>query len=82
MVMIKCLSFGKLACGRVITSDAVNSVVQTRNPYGGHNLVVVDNESGEAIRHGNNAALNAAYAWMPERAFRKVCKYLAKQHAK
>ena len=52
-------------------------MVQARNPYGRHNLVVVMDD--EAIRHGNATSLRVAKAWMPERAYRKVVKHLVKK---
>lgn len=75
--MYKFVSFGRTESGRVITAAAGLAVVQSRNPYGTHNLVLVDEERGEAIRHGNMAALAAAASWMPRRQYRRVRKHLA-----
>jgi hypothetical protein len=75
MQTIKIESFGKTVSGRLITSSTPHGLyfVQARNPYGSHNLVVVDEEF-RAIRHGNNAALN----WAPnERCYRKLLTHLA-----
>ena len=70
-------SFGRRTSGRVITHAAGLTVVQARNPYGGHNLVLVDEEMGEAIRHGNLAVTEAVANWLPLKTYRKVLKHLA-----
>ena len=69
-------SFGRLCSGRLVTSAAGMAVVNSRNPYGSHNLVLVDQETGEAIRHGTDAVVAAAYGWMPRKAYRKVRRFL------
>ena len=73
----KFMSFGRTESGRVITSAAGLAVVQSRNPYGTHNLVLVDDERGEAIRHGSVAVVEAVANWMPRRQYRRVRKHLA-----
>lgn len=71
-------SFGRAEHGRVITEGCGWLVVQARNPYGSHNLVLVKDEPmGQAIRHGTVATLEAVANWMPERAYRRVRKHLA-----
>jgi len=71
-------SFGRTEHGRVITEGAGLLVVQARNPYGGHNLVLVEDEPyGRAIRHGTRAVVEAVANCMSERAYRKVRKHLA-----
>lgn len=70
-------SFGRTESGRVITAAAGMVVVQSRNPYGGHNLVLVDEGRGEAIRHGNIAVVEAVANWLPRRQYRRVRKHLA-----
>ena len=62
-------SFGRTCSGRLVTSAPGMAVVSSRNPYGSHNLVLVDEESGEAIRHGTDAVVAAAFEWMPEKAY-------------
>ena len=76
METIKFCSFGGTSSGKIITHSQDLTVVQARNPYGRHNLVVVMDD--EAIRHGNATSLRVAKAWMPERAYRKVVKHLVK----
>jgi transketolase len=71
------ISFGRRESGRVITAAAGLAVVQARNPYGSHNLVLVDEESNEAIRHGSLATLECVANWMSRRAYRRVRKHLA-----
>lgn len=73
----KFISFGRTESGRVVTAAAGLAVVQSRNPYGTHNLVLVDEERGEAIRHGTMATLAAVASWMPNRTYRRVRKHLA-----
>lgn len=70
-------SFGRTETGRLITAAAGLAVVQSRNPYGSHNLVLVDKETGEAIRHGSLATLECVANWMGMRAYRRVRKHLA-----
>ena len=73
----KFTSFGRTESGRVITHAAGLAVVQSRNPYGTHNLVLVDEERGEAIRHGSLAVVEAVANWLPRRQYRRVRKHLA-----
>ena len=70
-------SFGETQSGRVVTHWGDEVIVFARNPYGTHNLVVVDQRTQEAIVHGNIAVAEAAANWMPERSYRKVRKFLA-----
>ena len=70
-------SFGRTQSGRLITAADGMAVVQARNPHGTHNLVLVDMERGEAIRHGTLATLECVANWMPSRAYRRVRKHLA-----
>jgi len=73
MQTIKFQSFGREATGRILTGNHSVLIVSARNPYGGHNLCVVDAESYRAIRHGNQAATN----WSPSiKAYRKVRAYI------
>ena len=72
----------ELKTGKAVTHHRDLVVVQTRNPYGTHNLVVVQDAGlgiHQAIRHGNYNALRVASAWMSERAYRKVVKHLVKK---
>jgi hypothetical protein len=52
-------SFDKTRTGSVVASCDGYTVVNSRNPYGSHSLVMV--EDGEAIRHGDYAVLEFAY---------------------
>ena len=70
-------SFGSVACGRVITSGNGWGLVYASNPYGGHNLVAVDLATGEAVAHGNDAALGHAFLEMPRKQYRKARAFLA-----
>lgn len=74
-------SFGRRCCGRVITSVGDYAVVQARNPFGSHNLVVVERDANgcgaEAIRHGSQSALLFTRQWLGDRAYRRVRKHLA-----
>ncbi len=81
---IKFQSFDGLATGRVITHDDKSGtmIVQSRNPYGGHNLIVVEDGGFYqyvAVRHGNNAVLCAAKAWISESTYRRCIKHLTKR---
>ena len=72
----------ELKTGKPVTHCGDLVVVQTRNPYGTHNLVVVQDAGlgiHQAIRHGNYNALRVSAAWMSERAYRKVIKHLVKK---
>ena len=70
-------SFGETQSGTIVTHWGDEVIVFARNPYGTHNLVVVDQRTQEAIVHGNIAVAEAAANWMPERSYRKVRKFLA-----
>lgn len=70
-------SFGRRMSGRLVTDDGFHAVVQARNPYGSHNLLLVDMASGEAIRHGTAVVVGAVCSWMSDRAYRRVRKFLA-----
>ena len=69
---ISFFSFGRVEHGRVIPASRGLAVVQSRNPYGRHNLVLVDEGRGEAIRHGTSAVVEAAANWLPRRQYRRV----------
>lgn len=70
-------SFNDSAYGRIVTKDNDWTVVFSRNPYGKHNLVLV--EDGRAIRHGNVAVLAALLRWADRRAYRRARKFLARR---
>ena len=76
---VKFTSFGAQKSGRLITHCNGLEVVQSRNPYGTHNLVLVNADTGEAIRHGSVAVLEAVVNWLPTKTYRRVRKYLAKK---
>lgn len=63
------------------TSDGNYSVVQARNPYGTHNLALIDVENQEAFRLGTLSVLAFAQKWMPARSVRKVFKHLSKKNS-
>jgi hypothetical protein len=68
-------SFGRVQHGRLVTTG----VAFARNPYGSHNLVLLD-EQGRAFRHGNIAVLCWLRAWCP-RYYRKARRFLAERGA-
>ena len=72
-------NFGSKNSGRLVTAGNGYQIVQARNPYGSHNLVVVDSESGEAIRHGSSASLDFVQWAMSTHCVRKVVKHLYKK---
>ena len=76
---VKFTSFGHKESGRLITHCNGLEVVQSRNPYGTHNLVLVNAATGEAIRHGTVPVLEAVANWLPTKTYRRVRKYLAKK---
>ena len=76
---VKFISFGRQESGRLITHFNGLEVVQSRNPYGSHNLVLVSSDTGEAIRHGSVAVLEAVANWLPTKTSRRVRKYLAEK---
>lgn len=71
-------NFDGRASGRVLTHCGGWVFVACRNPYGSHNLIVVDEASGTAYRHGNTAALWIAANWCDERTYRKVAHHCRK----
>lgn len=76
MRTIKFYSFDRYTSGRVVTHDARDGLrfVLARNPYGSHNLVVV--QGHEAIAHGNIASLSFA-ATCSQHVLRKVAACVA-----
>lgn len=58
MQVINYEMFGSWRSGRVITEIGNLVVVKSRNPYGSHNLVLVDRDTNEAFRCGNVATLS------------------------
>ena len=58
MQVINYEMFGSWRSGRVITEIGNLVVVKSRNPYGSHNLVLVDRDTNEAFRCGNGATLS------------------------
>jgi phage baseplate assembly protein W len=77
MVTLRFENFGRTESGRVVTDAGGMAVVQARNPYGSHNLVLVDEFTSEAIRHGTMAVVEAVASWLPQKQYRRVRKYLA-----
>ena len=76
METIRFKSFEKWCNGRIVTGNGNDALVYSRNPYGSHNLVVVDLEKREAFRHGNNASLDYAWAWISRKAYVKAMLFL------
>lgn len=66
-------SFGRVQTGRLVTQTRDCLVIYARNPYGKHNLVLVDKERGEAFAHGNIAVLQSIGL---QRAYRKARAFL------
>jgi hypothetical protein len=79
MKVSKFVSFGGLNTGRLVTAGNGYEVVQARNPHGSHNLIIVNCESGEAIRHGTSASFQFVQWAMPSRCTRKIIKHLYKK---
>lgn len=65
-------NFDEEQIGQVITHVGAYVIVFAKNPYGTHNMLLVDDERGEAIRHGNIAVLYFAYNWLDKHAYRKA----------
>ena len=76
METISFRSFDKWCSGRIVTGNGNDALVYSRNPYGSHNLVVVDRNTGEAFRHGNNASLDYAWNWISRKAYVKAMLFL------
>jgi hypothetical protein len=68
-------SFGQMCSGRIVTHHGDLAVVQSRNPFGGHNFVLVNTEEMAALRHGTRATLEAAEAWLPQKQFRRALRF-------
>ena len=60
MQVINYEMFGSWRSGRVITEIGNLVVVKSRNPYGSHNLTLVDRNTNEGFRCGNATVL----AWV------------------
>lgn len=74
MQTLKFENFRQSATGRLVSHTAMISIVFSRNPYGSHNLVLVD-DCGEAFRHGNEAVLE--YLQSYPALWRKAKRFLA-----
>lgn len=72
---IKFYSFGDPAYGRIVTENNEWVVAYSRNPFGRHNLVLI--EDGVAVRHGNMAVLATLLRWADRRTYRRARKFLA-----
>lgn len=72
------LSFGKRESGRFVTENKYWAVINARNPYGTHNLVLVDKETDEAFRHGLGPVLIMLKNW-DEKTYRKTVRALYKR---
>lgn len=57
MQIVNFRMFNSWRSGRVVTEIGNLMVVKTRNPYGSHNLVVVNKDTDEAFRCGNLATI-------------------------
>lgn len=82
MMNLKFNSFNSVCNGRMITQFGDVAILQSRNPYGSHNLVAVTiDESGEivAFRHGNLGVFDYCSQWAPKKQLRKVFRYLVKK---
>ena len=57
MQVVNFRMFNSWRSGRVVTEIGNLMVVKARNPYGSHNLVVVNKDTNEAFRCGNLATI-------------------------
>lgn len=62
----------------VVTSHRDLAVAWAINSWG-ENLVLINRNTGEAIRHGNGRTLAAAFDWMPKKQYRRVRRFLAER---
>jgi len=83
MENIKFNNFGQPAVGRIVTSYINDNdtyyVVYYKNPYGTHNLLVVNSDDEEAFVHGNEASIRFMMGSPTKKAVCKVYKF-CKQH--
>jgi hypothetical protein len=78
MTVRKFYSFEQEANGQIITGhDWRFQVMFARNPYGGHNLVLI--EDGKAFRHGDLACLVYLFEYFP-RMYRRARRFLARKN--
>lgn len=85
MMSLRFTNFGKVEIVRVVSSF-VNCgdeflAVYCRNPYGGHNLLIVSSNDESrfyySIRHGNRASLDFFSRFASKKSFRRVARFLA-----
>jgi hypothetical protein len=76
VVTVAFTNFGRPAVGRVVTEEGSYAFVNSRNPYGGHNLMVVDLVEEEAVAHGVEAVLREAF-YSSKKTYRKVRRFLS-----
>lgn len=74
-------SFNRTCSGKVITHFGDVVIVQSRNPYGTHNLVAVQECDGDyvAFRHGNLVVFDWCNMWAPLKKLRKLFTYMVKK---
>ena len=78
------MNFGRGKSGKVITSHGNDTVVFASNPYGGHNLVMVDEnlvspKTPVAYIHGTGAVLRAMAKSFPRKKFVKTLLFLNRE---
>ena len=74
-------NFGANTSAREVGRDQKSSLLLTysRNPYGGHNLILVlmDDNGWRAIRHGDLSVCLFLLQWGRKALYRKARKFLA-----
>lgn len=82
---VKFENFGTTCSGRVVTGWGEYAVAYSRNPYGGHNLILlVEDEANsmegfrafKAFRHGTPAVLAFLFQWAPQKRAMRVLSWL------
>lgn len=74
-------NFGQPASGRLVTHCGRWAVVNARNPHGSHNLVLVDDTTGDAVRHGTLPVVVAVAAWLDRRTLRRTLAFVNARRA-
>lgn len=69
--------FGRTQTGRIVTSSGNHEVVFSRNPYGSHNLLLIDRDNDEPFCFGNKGVLYCLLSMGMDKAYRRARRFLA-----
>ena len=79
-MQVKFYNFGNECCGNLVHSFNLYSetyfIVRARNPYGSHNLIMVNDPDHVAFLHGNAAVLSFLAKYGLFRSIVRIARYI------